>query len=233
MCSWRELPCCRQWRRCRKRRGAGRGATGERAKRAVSAQCHHTHTHTVPTSAHVLCPRRRWCGNRSVNGAQRLVSYTRGPLQDAPSNSAETRCRGKRFQNMEVLNAASQSLGGYQTTFFFCESSLFRINQRYHGLGTRLWHTFLYSHTQNNTTTTKHAPYHTLANNTTPTKRASHFSHRSGMPMPMPMLMPMPMPMLMPIPIPMPMPMPMQAEGLWARRGVRSGASSLNRRGAS
>jgi hypothetical protein len=24
---------------------------------------------------------------------------------------------------------------------FFCESSLFRINQRYHGLGTRLWHT--------------------------------------------------------------------------------------------
>jgi hypothetical protein len=25
--------------------------------------------------------------------------------------------------------------------YFFCESSLFRINQRYHGLGTRLWHT--------------------------------------------------------------------------------------------
>jgi hypothetical protein len=26
-------------------------------------------------------------------------------------------------------------------SIFFCESSLFRINQRYHGLGTRLWHT--------------------------------------------------------------------------------------------
>ena len=25
--------------------------------------------------------------------------------------------------------------------YFICESSLFRINQRYHGLGTRLWHT--------------------------------------------------------------------------------------------
>ena len=32
--------------------------------------------------------------------------------------------------------------GGFGlSSFFLCESSLFRINQRYHGLGTRLWHT--------------------------------------------------------------------------------------------
>ena len=51
---------------------------------------------------------------------------------------AETGARGKLSYGGE---AREKTRGARFLLIFFCESSLLRINQRHHGLRTRLWYT--------------------------------------------------------------------------------------------
>ena len=109
--SWRELPCCRKWRRRRKWRGHrrwGHRRESESGERPVPPRTP-TPCHVCTCCAHVA-DRAAIVRSMELNGTW-TCALTRVTLQDASCNSAQTRCRGKRFQNM-VCSTRRRSLWG-------------------------------------------------------------------------------------------------------------------------